>query len=119
MLMCLYASGMRRFHCGSSARSVAARNSNSTTAWCFAQSIDATIFFSASTFSAADRDARISPKWRSEPCFELLWAELRMVIRCSQQIVHDRDGENPNRDGGPTRHAGLDDVLGIIDLLNG
>jgi hypothetical protein len=28
--MCLYASGMRRFHCRISARSVAARNSNNT-----------------------------------------------------------------------------------------
>jgi hypothetical protein len=57
--MCLYASGIRRFRCTSSTRTVAARNPHSCADWRFVRSIDATEHFSASTFSAADRDARI------------------------------------------------------------
>ncbi len=44
--------------------------------------------------------------------------QLRMVIRCSQQIVHDCDRKNPDRDGGTARHRGFEDMLGIVDLLN-
>jgi hypothetical protein len=76
MLMCLYASGIGRFHCG-------ARQDQSRPQFkqplCLARcSIDrCQQAFSASTFFAPDLDARIVPKWRSEPCFELLWADRR------------------------------------------
>jgi hypothetical protein len=42
-----------------------------------------------------------------------------MLIWCSQQIINNPGGEHANDDRSAARHGGFEDMLGIVDLLNG
>ena len=41
-----------------------------------------------------------------------------MVVRSCQQIAHELNGKYSDRDGSAPRHAGFENVLWVVDLLN-